>query len=251
VSGVINFIRHGESTWNQEGRLQGQGKPTENLPEGTGGAIIGFKDSKLLDSSGLTEKGYLQARELADKISGWFQGNHRIVFVSSDLIRCKQTTETLVDCLSAKNIEAVVHYDKRLREADHGRLSGLLESEYRQLDYFRQYKMLPPEEQFSMAMDPECGESYHLVAGRIHEAMIHYLHQFPEDEIYFVTHGGPMRAIYTYLTRDPAPFSTEYDIANQLKNCSVMKISNIHNAHISLSIEFAAPIGAENSAKKI
>ena len=156
-----------------------------------------------------------------------------------NLIRHCETTEEIEIFLKSKTIETMIFYDPRLREADHGRLSGLAEKEYRQLDCFKHYKTLTPEEQFSAAMDPEYGENYRLVAQRTLEAILHYRSKFPGDEIYFVTHGGPMRAIYTHLTGNSAPFSNEYDSTHQLKNCCVMTIDHIEDAEIpSSKVEF-------------
>ncbi|MES2344899.1 MAG: histidine phosphatase family protein [Chlamydiota bacterium] len=233
---AVNFVRHGESTWNVEGRLQGQGEPKEGLLGNEEGVVFGLKGRALLDSSILTEEGQGQALELANKIFTWLGEKKRIVLVSSDLKRCRGTTEIVEKFLKFKSIETLVFYDERLREADHGILSGMLEAEYRQLECFKQYKTFTPEQQFTMAMDPEYGENYLSVAERVNKAVMQYRLQFPEDEIYFVTHGGPMRAIYTHLTGSIAPFSTEYDIAGQLKNCSIMKVQ--YNEDTKPTIEF-------------
>lgn len=231
---IAHFIRHGESLWNTLGKMQGQGELKKDLTIGEPGVVVGHNNSLLIDSSALTEKGRLQAQTLAEKIFTWLNGKTQVIFVSSDLIRCKETTEIIENFLKSKSIDVVVLYDKRLREADHGILSGLLEKEYRAMECFKNYKTLSAEEQFSKAMDPENGESYLLVAERAHDALLDYFSAYPEEDLYFVTHGGTMKAMYKKITGSNAPFSSEYAIGDQIKNCSVMKI-NIESSSIDFS----------------
>ncbi len=235
----VNFVRHGESTWNVEGRMQGQGilSTSDEKPEGKYQIITGAKGEKFIDSAVLTEKGKEQAKELAEVIKASLADKRNVLLLSSDLLRCKQTAEVVEKTLKSAGFNVTVQYDPRLREANHGRLSGMYEREYRALDYFQNYKKLNPEEQFKTAMDPLFGENYLTVAKRTHDAIVDAIKQFPEHEIYAITHGGPMRASYAYLKDDSVPFSDEYNIANQIKNCAMMTVRGYGASNSNLQIE--------------
>lgn len=86
----IYVIRHGQTTFNKERRIAGQ----MDVP--------------------LNEEGLAQAKETAGKVPA---DCTRII--SSDLVRCKQTTEALNE---DRNLP--VEYDARLRERDFGSLAG-------------------------------------------------------------------------------------------------------------------------------
>ncbi len=86
----IYVIRHGETTYNKERRVAGQ----VDVP--------------------LNEEGLAQAKEAASTVP---LDCTRIL--SSDLIRCRQTSEILNE---GRNLE--VTYDARLRERDFGSLAG-------------------------------------------------------------------------------------------------------------------------------
>ena len=86
----IYVIRHGQTTFNKERRVAGQ----MDVP--------------------LNEEGLAQAKEVAGKVPA---DCTRII--SSDLVRCRQTTEALN---ADRNLE--VEYDARLRERDFGSLAG-------------------------------------------------------------------------------------------------------------------------------
>jgi 2,3-bisphosphoglycerate-dependent phosphoglycerate mutase len=86
-------VRHGETTWNREGRIQGQ----KNTP--------------------LTSLGQQQAAELRDDLQPI---SFDQVF-SSDLLRCRQTTDILM-----ADRDIPIGYSKRFRERGFGKLEGLL-----------------------------------------------------------------------------------------------------------------------------
>lgn len=94
---LIGIIRHGITTWNQEGRFQGH----RDVP--------------------LAEEGILQAQALARRLSKepWD------LIVTSDLMRARQTAEILAEHLGVETILL----DERLREISGGLLDGTTESE--------------------------------------------------------------------------------------------------------------------------
>ena len=88
----IHLVRHGESTWNVEGRVQGQ---TRHVP--------------------LTHLGVTQARDVAARLAA--VPIHRLY--TSDLVRAVQTAEHV-----AQAIGVDARPDVRLRERSYGMLEG-------------------------------------------------------------------------------------------------------------------------------
>lgn len=95
------LVRHGESEWNADGRVQGQGDPP------------------------LSAAGRDQARRAAKAL----QGIDRSV-VSSDLRRAKETAEILAEALGGGPVVT----EPSLREIDVGRWTGLTHPEIEALD---------------------------------------------------------------------------------------------------------------------
>lgn len=93
----LHLVRHGESTWNLEGRVQGQAMAPP-----------------------LTPRGRLQAREAAESL----RGRPVAAVISSDLTRAVQTATTIAGVLGLE-----VHQDARLREQCLGELEGRLSRE--------------------------------------------------------------------------------------------------------------------------
>jgi len=102
------LIRHGQTIWNFEGRLQGH-----------------------LDSP-LTELGLLQTERIADRLAS--QPHHAIY--SSDLQRTSQAAKLIAE----KTGNSVV-MDKRLRERNYGILEGLTRTEMKE-KYPKEFSLL-------------------------------------------------------------------------------------------------------------
>ncbi|NED98207.1 histidine phosphatase family protein [Phytoactinopolyspora alkaliphila] len=92
------LVRHGESWWNAEGRVQGQG------------------------GTGLSDRGHTQAADVADHLLATYPQPASVF--SSDLERVTQTAQPYLD-----RAGRVAELDKRLREIDSGEWTGLLTSE--------------------------------------------------------------------------------------------------------------------------
>ncbi|MBM6404186.1 histidine phosphatase family protein [Phycicoccus sp. CSK15P-2] len=98
----IHLVRHGESTWNVERRLQGA---TAHPP--------------------LTERGRAQAEDAARTVAGLVTGPVRLL--SSDLVRARQTADAVAAALGVP-----VEEHPGLREQALGTLEGRLTSELRE-----------------------------------------------------------------------------------------------------------------------
>ena len=90
---MIYLIRHGQTDWNLDRKLQGQ----TDIP--------------------LNDNGRGQAEEVAKEIADLKIDR----IISSDLLRAKETAEII-----NKKIGAVISFDKRLREVNYGDYEGKL-----------------------------------------------------------------------------------------------------------------------------
>ena len=92
---MIYIIRHGQTDWNIEGKIQG----CTDIP--------------------LNETGRKQAKELANKIKSLEIDN----FFSSDLLRAKETAKIINE-----DLKMSITFDKRLREINYGDFEGTLKN---------------------------------------------------------------------------------------------------------------------------
>lgn len=153
----IYFIRHGQTEHNKDGLLTGQ----TDVP---------------LNSEGLKEA--LAAKlQIPDGVTDIY---------SSDLIRCKQTTEILNE-----NLGLPVTFDSRLRERNFGTLSGRtweeegLMTELRSKDKNQQYDYRSYG-----------GESVEDVKKRVLDFILEINNLKKEAKILVVTSGGVLRLLH-------------------------------------------------------
>jgi broad specificity phosphatase PhoE len=150
---TIVLVRHGESTWNREGRWQGHGDPP------------------------LSDEGRAQALTVARSLAAMpFDALY-----SSDLARARETAEIM-----GKELGLPVQLDARLREVDVGEWSGLTraEVEERYPDGLRRRR-----EGGTGWVD---GETYDAMGARVVEALHAIAGAHRDGRVLVVTHGGPM-----------------------------------------------------------
>jgi broad specificity phosphatase PhoE len=153
ASSRLLMVRHGESTWNHERRIQGQLDPP------------------------LTERGQMQAREIAERLTG-----HEVVAMyCSDLRRVQQTARTIADAVGAEPGTMVELREIGLGEWE-GKTSDELEAEYPEL--WDEWTMRP-----SWDLVPG-GEGQAAFERRVHRAIDAMFDAHPEGDILCVTHGG-------------------------------------------------------------
>lgn len=157
---TLYLIRHGETHWNAEGRIQGH------------------KDS-LLNSGGLA-----QAKRLADRLV-----SVRLDAVyTSDLLRAAETARLIA---SPHHLSPIL--DPRLREASLGEWEGLTipEVAMRWPDAFAAWRL------DSVHHRPPGGESLQGVQSRVADAMHDIVTRHPDAQIAVIGHGGSVKAVVT------------------------------------------------------
>ena len=160
------LLRHGETTWNLEGRYQGH-----------------------LDSP-LTPRGESQALALARRLAGV----KFTALYSSDLGRAIRTAGIIAQATGHD-----VGPDPRLRERHLGIFQGLLKSEIKQKlhDEYRLFKTAGPDH----AMPG--GESARLAAERNLASLEELAHRHAGETIVVVAHGGTISALLRYTLGIP------------------------------------------------
>ena len=159
------LLRHGESTWNAEGRWQG------------------WADPALSDSG--REQAQGAVADLADAGPG--------AVVSSDLERARGTARIVADAL-----KLTVEVEAALRERDVGAWSGLTADEIEQgwpgaLAAWRAGRLAsPPEGETDAALGARALEALRRLAAR------------PEGCLLVVTHGGVIRVVERHFGLQPS-----------------------------------------------
>ncbi|MBB5894129.1 histidine phosphatase family protein [Kutzneria kofuensis] len=163
---VLHLIRHGESTWNLAGRIQGQS------PE----------------AGGLTAAGRAQAQLTADLLAE--RPSRPTAIVASDLIRARETAEIIASRLSLP-----LEFDPELREQ---RL-GVLEGQRLDSPFADDPTALATVDRLwrEPFLRPAGGESIADMYARVHRALRRHATTRPGTELVLVTHGGPVRMAST------------------------------------------------------
>jgi len=160
------LVRHGQTDWNVEQRFQGHLEVPLNP--------IGIQQAEEA------------AKRLADK--------HFDALYSSDLMRTRQTAEIL-----ARQFDLPIHYEKRLREINHGVWQGLLRDDAK--------KKFPVEYAARRtnpvhARAPQ-GESVNDVALRMAGIADELSQLFPNGNILVVSHGMAIATLVCQAAHKP------------------------------------------------
>jgi broad specificity phosphatase PhoE len=155
--GKLYIVRHGETVWNREGRIQGH------------------------TDVALSERGLEQARLLAKRLNAVpFDAAY-----ASDLSRAYETAATV---LEGRNVP--IYPTPRLREYHKGGFEGMTEAEIRSL-YPNEY---PGYVSKDLDYAPEGGESTREVSGRMAAVINEIKESHLGDNVLVVGHGGSLRA---------------------------------------------------------
>jgi broad specificity phosphatase PhoE len=175
------LIRHGRSTWNAEGRIQGWADPP------------------------LDDIGHEQAHKLARRLAS---DKYNIVAVySSPLLRARQTAEEI-----AQTLGLPVQTDDRLKENGVGEFTGLTGQEVEQ----RFPAWLASLKATAEWVPPPGGEDRDAFVNRAVSAMTDIVTHHPEQTVAVVSHGGTLGVYLAHLLEIPMrrPLSFQFDNAS-------------------------------------
>jgi probable phosphoglycerate mutase len=168
---IIYLARHGETSWNREGRWQGH------------------------TDIALNDAGLAQARALGEFLRA--HGIGRIY--ASDLARARQTAEAVAAILGVTEIVV----DAALRERSFGIFEGLTRSECEQRhpEHWRSYRSDP-------SLVPPGAESQDTLAARMREAVARAVvrrNAADDAPVLIVSHGGSIRTLIARATGTMPP----------------------------------------------
>ena len=173
----ICMVRHGETAWNAEGRVQGQ----LDIP--------------------LNETGRAQARATAKALAG----QDFTAIYCSDLMRVRQTAEP-----SARRLALPVVYTAELRERHYGMFETLTYVEVREkfpTEYAR-FRDKDPE------FDFQGGESLRAFNERSLNAVGDLIGRHQGEQILVFTHGGVLEMVYRHARTVGLSSPRDFEIPN-------------------------------------
>jgi len=173
----ICLVRHGETAWNAEGRVQGQLDIPLNLT------------------------GRAQARATAAALAG----EDFSAIYSSDLMRVRQTAEP-----SARRLALTVALDAALRERHYGMFESLTYVEVRERfpEHYARFRNKDPE------FDFESGESLRDFAERAIGAVSRLIERHAGEQILIFTHGGVLEMVYRHAKAVAMSAPRDFEIPN-------------------------------------
>ena len=176
------LVRHGETAWNAERRLQGH----LDLP--------------------LNETGLLQAEATAASLSG----QRFAAFYCSDLVRARQTAAAAGRLLGLAPV-----FEPDLRERHYGAFQGLTYDEARERfpDAYARFTAREPGFAF-----PEGGESLAGFAARIRAALERIAARHAGQTVLIVSHGGVLDIAHRLATGKPLEAPRDFVIPNAALN---------------------------------
>ncbi|OIW21544.1 hypothetical protein TanjilG_06171 [Lupinus angustifolius] len=167
----IVVVRHGETAWNADGRIQGH-----------------------LDVE-LNEAGRQQAASVADRLS---KEPKISAIYSSDLHRAFETAQTIAS--RCGGLEVIKDYD--LRERHLGDLQGLVSREAAKTNPMAYKALISKNEDQEL---PGGGESIVQLYDRCTSALLRIGSKHKGERIVIVTHGGFIRSLYKWACPNGRP----------------------------------------------
>jgi len=174
----IIAIRHGETAWNADSRIQGQ------------------------RDVGLNETGRWQARRVGEALVG----EEIAAVYSSDLGRAEQTAEPIAEATGLPVIRT-----QGLRERRFGLFEGMTFEEIHENwpEHAQNWRRRLPEWQ-----PPSGGESLIELRERVHRTMVELAARHPGEQIVVVAHGGVLDALYRIATGQEVNSPRTWELPN-------------------------------------
>ncbi|MFB6139054.1 MAG: histidine phosphatase family protein [Halosimplex sp.] len=183
---TVLLVRHGETTWNRAGTVQGWADST------------------------LTDRGREQARAVGAHLAD-ARGVDRLVV--SDLRRTRETA----DLAREAGLAVEPDHARAWRERDFGELQGLTRSEIAS-----RHPEFHPDGSLLAVQSVSGGEPLRAFERRVREGWERLVDGLAAETVAVVTHGGSIRAALAAVTgRDLAAFAREWSPAN----CGVTEIA--------------------------
>jgi probable phosphoglycerate mutase len=183
------LVRHGETAWNRDRRIQGQ------------------LDTPLNDEG--VRQARAAARRLAADVPAASPGDARPALISSDLLRCRQTAEPIAAALGVD-----LGLDRRLRERHFGVFQGRTWSQILRDDADRAARWLARDPD----LEVEGGESLRAFARRAGEALETLAAAHRGRTLIVVTHGGVLDVAHRLARALPLEAPRDFEIANASLN---------------------------------
>jgi 2,3-bisphosphoglycerate-dependent phosphoglycerate mutase len=171
------MVRHGETAWNAEGRVQGQ----LDIP--------------------LNDTGRAQARATAEALAG----HDFTAIYCSDLMRVRQTAEP-----TAKRLALPVSYMVELRERHYGMFETLTYVEVKE-KYPEQYARFRDKDP---DFDFEGGETLRGFNERSLKAVTGLIERHQGEQILVFTHGGVLEMVYRHARAVGLSSPRDFEIPN-------------------------------------
>ncbi|MBN9061077.1 MAG: histidine phosphatase family protein [Rhizobiales bacterium 65-9] len=173
----IYFIRHGETDWNAEGRLQGQ----RDIP--------------------LNDLGRVQAHEAGAKLKATVPLIEDCEFLCSPMLRTRETMEIARRAMGLHGVG--YRLEDRLKELTFGEWEGSIWSEVKARDPIGAKARTRDKWNFA----PPGGESYAMLAERVRPV----IDGLTRDTV-MVSHGGVARALMAMIGGVPIELAPNQDI---------------------------------------
>ena len=185
------LVRHGETAWNRERRIQGQ-----------------------LDTP-LNDEGQRQAEAAARRLAAdrprfrLDEPGREVLIVSSDLLRCRQTADPI-----ASAMRLPVSQDARLRERHYGRFQTHTYAEVQRDMAADWARWLSGDPDFNV----DGGESLRTFAARVEEVLVELATRHAGATLVVVTHGGVLDIAYRLCQRLPLTAPRDFPLLNASLN---------------------------------
>jgi probable phosphoglycerate mutase len=174
----ICFVRHGETDWNIEQRMQGH-----------------------IDLE-LNAKGLAQAAAAGR----YFAAQQAVALYSSDLLRAQQTARPIAQALGLSPVLLAA-----LRERHFGRCEGMTFDEIAALHVDDAQAIITRDPYYAA---PQGGESRRQHETRVLDCVARLVSDHPGQTIVVVTHGGVLDVIYRRALGQPSDAPRDYAIPN-------------------------------------